>query len=325
MNYFEYKQPSGLEEAGKWLVQSDKVTLPLSGGTDLLGLVKHNILKPAALVNLKAIKGLNEIKYKKGKGLSIGAQVKISEVSQNEHVREIFPVLSEAAFEIASPQLRNVGTVGGNLCQRPRCWYFRGEFDCLRKGGDTCFAIGGENKFHCIIGGGPCYIVHPSDLAVALLAVDAQVSIYSDGKTRTIPISDFFILPEDDVTKENILKPGEILTEIYIPDIEPESISHYTKFKERTSWDFAIVSVASRIRVKGKRIESGKLAFGGIAPKPWTDDKTNQELKGLKLDSASISQFVSGILTDAETMEKNEYKVPLLRNLVQTELEKLKS
>lgn len=322
MNRFKYKQPQNLEEASQWLANPNTKALPIAGGSDLLGLIKHHIEAPEILVNLKSIDGLSQIKYDKKQGLTIGSQVKIAEIAEHKIIRQKYPVLAEAANQVASPQLRNMGTLGGNLCQRPRCWYFRGDFDCLRKGGDTCFAIGGENKYHCIVGGGPCYIVHPSDTAVALLALDAEVSIYSNGDERIIPIDDLYILPEDNVQKENILEPGAFITEIIIPDPE-NTQSTYTKFKERAAWDFAVVSIAIVLQVKGNKVNSGKLAFGGVAPRPWIDKELNQRLIGLELNENSIDDFVSAVMSDAEPMEKNQYKILLARNLIKKILQEI--
>ena len=229
MNNFEYIQPKTLKEASKALGTDWQTSLPFAGGTDILGMMKDRIESPNKLVNLKSIPGLNKINYSAGNGLSIGALTTIYEIAEHPVINEKYPVLAQAAKEVASPQLRNVGTIGGNICQRPRCWYFRGEFHCLRKGGDICYAVDGRNKFHCIIGGGPCFIVHPSDTAVALTALDARLVIFSGKKSRTISIRDFFVLPDINVERENILQPGEIITEIQIPDLTGESQSGYMK------------------------------------------------------------------------------------------------
>ncbi|NWF49438.1 MAG: FAD binding domain-containing protein [Ignavibacteriaceae bacterium] len=311
---FEYHQPKNLKEAGKYLLLNNSI--PFSGGTDILALMKDGIVNPDHVVNLKTIDGLSDIKFETGKGLSIGALVKIKEISQNQMIAENFPVLKIAASEIASPQLRNMGTVGGNLCQRPRCMYFRDDFDCIRKGGGTCYAFEGFNKYHCIIGGGPCYIVHPSDLAVALLALDAAVIIYSDGKQKQIPIDDFYILPESDAMSETILKPGEFVTGIFIPELKSEARSTYFKFKERDVWDFAIVSVAAIIRKNNGIIEWGSFAFGGVAPKPWLDNAFNKSIAGIRVASGSIENVVTKAFDNAQPLQLNSYKIPLVRNIL---------
>lgn len=309
---FSYIQPKSIEEAVKF---GDTARL-YAGGTDLIGLLKDDIIQTDKVIDLKNLKGLDKIEDKGSKGIEIGPLVKIVELIENKTIQEKYPLLVQTAKEISSPQLRNMGTVGGNICQRPRCWYFRGDFDCIRKGGDTCFAVSGENKYHCIIGGGPCFIVHPSDLAVALLALDAKIEITSKDGRNTLPANDFFILPDEDATKENILKPGEVVTKIIVPQQSKEIKTAYIKLKERASWDFTVVSVAAILETDGKTIKKGKLAFGGIAPRPWMDEEINKKLAGLKTDEASADAFISSLFTEAEPMEKNEYKVILARNLV---------
>ncbi|MGD8306455.1 MAG: xanthine dehydrogenase family protein subunit M [Ignavibacteria bacterium] len=321
---FEYIKPETIEEASDILLEESESILPFSGGTDILGLIKDQVVKPKKLVNLKSIKGYDSIEFKTGEGLRIGSLVKIVEIAENKLIKNHYPILSEAANEIASPQLRNMGTLGGNLCQRPRCFYFRQDFDCIRRGGDTCYAFDGNNKYHCIIGGGPCFIVHPSDMAVALLALDAKISIYSNGNIRTIPLSEFFVLPDEDDMNENILKPGEIVTEVIVPYASSTVRSSYTKIKERGAWDFAIVSIGSVIEINNNVIKKGRIAFGGVAPKPWIDENLNKHLAGLKLNETPIETVAANVLIDANALEKNKYKIILARNLVRKVLQELK-
>ena len=315
MNNFKYLQPKSLQDAGS-LMQQNNNALLFAGGTDALGLIKNNIVSPGNLVNLKQIKGLNEIKYTAGKEIKIGALVNLVDIAAHPVIREKFTVLAEAANSIASPQFRNVATIGGNICQRPRCFYFRGDFHCIRKGGDLCYAATGENKYHCIVGGDPCYIIHPSDSAVALLALDAKFSIYSDKKLKIISAWDFFILPSVDPTRENILKPGEILESIVIPEPDKGSKSKYIKFMEREVFDFAVVSVAAVVKKSEGKIVKGSIAFGGVAPKPWHIDSLNKNLTGLSTDKDSITAFSKKAFTDASPLEKNGYKIPLVRNIL---------
>jgi xanthine dehydrogenase YagS FAD-binding subunit len=320
---FDYIKPKTIKEAGDILAEEHLITKPYSGGTDILGLIKDHVLKPKKLVDLKSIKGYDSIEYKQGEGLKIGALVKIAKIAESESVQRNYTILSEAANEIASPQLRNMGTLGGNLCQRPRCYYFREDFDCIKKGGDICYAYQGNNKYHCVVGGGPCYIVHPSDLAVALIALDARISIYSKGDIRTIPISGFFVLPDEDYLQENISKPGEIVTEVLIPDVSSITKSSYVKIKERGAWDFAIVSVGAVIESNNNVVQKGRIAFGGIAPKPWIDESLNKTLIGLDLTDNTIDSTAQSILKNAEPLEMNNYKIILTRNLVKKILKDL--
>jgi len=320
---FDYLQPKTLEEASSLLIKAKGKAIPYSGGTDALSLLKEDIISPEEVVNLKNIPNLTAIEYENGKGLKIGGLVTITDIAENPLIAEKYAVLSEAANVIASPQLRNVGTLGGNLNQRPRCWYFRKDFDCIRKGGSICYAVDGENKYHCIVGGGPCYIVHPSDMAVALLALDASVKIFSGKKSRTVPISEFFVLPDVNYLKENILEPGEIVTEVIVPELPNNTKSGYYKFMERDVWDFAVVSVAAVLTKNGNSLKSGKIAYGGVAPAPWLDTNINSRIKGLSLDDDSIEKAVAQVLKDAVPLEQNEYKIPLARNLTRKMIKKL--
>jgi xanthine dehydrogenase YagS FAD-binding subunit len=316
MNNFKYLQPKSLHDAGNLMLQNKNNALLFAGGTDALGLIKNNIVVPGNLVNLKLIKDLEGIKYTQGKEIRIGALEKIVDIADNPVIKEKFSVLAQAAKQIASPQFRNIATVGGNLCQRPRCFYFRGDFHCIRKGGEICYAEAGNNKFHCILGGGPCYIIHPSDLAVALLSLDAKLSVYSGGKSKIIPVKDFFVLPKVDHTVENILKPGEILESVIIPEPEAGSRSIYIKFMERGAWDFAVVSIAAVIKKSGNSISKGSVAFGGVAPVPWQIDGLNKNLPGLSVDEDKIASFSKNYFSDAAPLEMNGYKIPLVRNLL---------
>jgi len=315
MNNFQYLQPTDLAEASRLLRDAPDETMVFAGGTDMLSLLKDDVVAPRKLVNLKGIAGLDEIRHTPEDGLVLGPLVTITAIKEDPTIRKHYPVLAEAADVLASPQLRNLGTVGGNLCQRPRCWYFRGDFHCLRKGGGVCYALEGRNKYHCIIGGHPCVIVHPSDLAVALLALDARVVIYTPEETRRIPLNEFFVLPADDYEREHVLKPGEILSRIEVPALPAGTLSGYRKFMERAVWDFAVVSVAAAFSRNGDRITGGRAAFGGVAPVPWQDDAFNRQLAGVPLTEKGVADACNSLLAGAEPLSENAFKLPLTRNL----------
>ncbi len=325
MKNFKYIKPKTLKEASQALGKSWDEALPLAGGTDLLSTMKQGIDQPEKVVNLKSIPGLKKIEYEQGKGLKISALTTVTEIAEHPIINQKYTVLAEAAQQVGSPQLRNQGTIGGNICQRPRCWYYREDFDCLRKGGDLCYAVDSENKYHCVIGGAPCFIVHPSDIAVALVALNASVEIYARNKTRKLPIRDFFVLPDENFERENILNPGEFITSIYVPNLSENTISGYLKFKERAVWDFAIVSVAAVLEKSGSQIQNGAIALGGVAPKPWFEQNISAQLPGIKLTDENVITFTSQILTEAEPLNQNEYKLPLVRNLTRQLLLKLNS
>ena len=324
MQTFKYVQPKSLSEAATISEKESNSAVLFAGGTDVLGLIKNDIISPSKVINLKLIPGLDKIEYTNGAGLKIGALTTVSEIAEHPEIIRKFTALSEAAKEVASPQLRNVGTIGGNICQRPRCWYFREDFDCIRKGGDTCYAVGGENKYHCVVGGGPCFIVHPSDIAVALVALNAELTITNGKELKKISADNFFVLPGENTLRENILKPGEILTEIFVPETSANTSSRYIKFKERNVWDFAIVSVAADFKKNDIKLNSARIVLGGVAPIPWIDKQLNSMLIGMELSEKSIENAVTNTLTDAEPMEKNEYKIPLARNLVKKVLNDLR-
>jgi xanthine dehydrogenase YagS FAD-binding subunit len=316
MQTFKYVQPKSLSDAAGISEKEEEAAVLFAGGTDVLGLIKNDIISPSEVINLKSIPGLDKIGYTNGTGLKIGVLTTISEIAEHPLIRQKFTVLSEAAKTVASPQLRNVGTIGGNICQRPRCWYYRGDFDCIRKGGDFCYAVGTENKYHCIVGGGPCYIVHPSDIAVALVALNAEFTIFSGNNSKKVLANKFFVLPVQDELHENILRPGEIITEIFIPDLPANGRSRYIKFAERQVWDFSVVSVAVVLNIIGSKIKTAEIVFGGVAPKPWNDENLTLSLQAMNLFDESIEEVVNKAFTDAEQMDKNEYKILLARNLV---------
>src|ERR1041384_1772609 len=270
MKAFEWTSPATVNEAVKMLAVAspgdiDDAPRPIAGGQDLLTTMKEYTSRPVRVVNLKNIRGLDRITLN-GRGLTIGALVTLSELEEHPGVRKSFPGLAEAAHSIATPQIRNLGTVGGNLCQRPRCWYFRlEEVNCLKKGGSECYAAKGENKYNAIIGGGPSYIVHPSDLAPMLLALDARVTVSGAGGRRVIPLDKFFTLPsEGNIRRENVLTNDDIITEVFVPASALATRSTYLKFKERESLDFALASVAAAVQLGANRaVRDVRLVLGG--------------------------------------------------------------
>ena len=215
MGEFSYLRAQTLDGALDHL-QGDAVRIH-AGGTDLLGCLREHIFPADKIVSISRLDELRGVSETADGGLRIGALTTVAEVAAHPLVRDRYAVLAQAASEVASPQLRNQGTLGGNLCQKPRCWYYRGEFHCLRKGGDVCYAADGENEYHCIFGGDGCYIVHPSDTAPALCALDATVRVKRAKSERTLPAAELHVPPAQDPTRETVLRPDEILTEILLP------------------------------------------------------------------------------------------------------------
>jgi xanthine dehydrogenase YagS FAD-binding subunit len=300
--------------------QEKKNAIVVGGGSEILQLMKDHVVTPDYVVNLKTIPGLNTIKEERG-GFRIGALTTLSEIEEHRAAREKLLILSEAAGEAASPQIRNAGTIGGNLCQRPFCWYFRSaNFNCLRKGGQLCYTVTGDGRFHAILGGGPSYIVHPSDTAPALVALDAQIKIAGPTGERVMPLEKFFVLPSVDFKRENILKPGEIVTEIFVPYPQPGSKGYYHKVRERQAWDHAIVAVASVVQSSAGVARQARVVLGGVAPIPWRAPKAEEFLRGKKIDDSAAQKAGEIAVEGAKPLKDNVYKVGLAKSLVQRAL-----
>ncbi len=330
MKSFEWANPTTIGEAVQLLKSAsatsdvDEAARPIAGGQDLLTTMKDYTTRPSRVVNLKNIPGLNRIQGNAKTGLTIGALVTLTQLEEHPLVRASFPGLAEAAHSVATPQIRNLGTVGGNLCQRPRCWYFRlEEVICLKKGGSECYAAEGENKYNAILGGGPSYIVHPSDLAPMLVALGASVSVVgADGK-RVIPLDKFFTLPNENIRRENTLRNDEIITQIHVPASSVAARSTYLKFKERESMDFAMASVAAAVQLGGNNaVAQVRLVLGGVAPIPWRTPEAEQFLIGKTLSADVLAEAARLALKGAQPLEKNGYKVPLAQTLVRRALAK---
>jgi xanthine dehydrogenase YagS FAD-binding subunit len=317
MRAFEYVKPATVADAVRELGRSWADAKILAGGIDLLGELKEGIIAPQRIVNIKGISGLRYIRFSEKEGLRLGALVTLEEIETHQVIRQRYTALAEAAHSVGTPQIRNVGTIGGNLCQRPRCWYYRDEHTkCLKKGGPMCFAYNGENKYHAILGGGPCYIVHPSDCAPALIAFRASVTVVSPRGQRTVPLEEFFVLPSRRLDHETILEPDEIVTEIQVPAPAPNTRSTYLKFKERDSHDFAIVGAAVVMRLKGKVCEDVRIVLSGVAPIPWRSPEAEAVLKGKAITPELAEQAGKAAVAKAQPLAQNAYKVPLTQAIV---------
>jgi len=331
MKAFEWMTPASIDEAVEMLKSApasndvDDMARPIAGGQDLLTTMKDYLTRPARLVNLKSVRGLDRIEDDGKKGLRIGALVTLTQLEEHPLVRRSFPGLAEAAHSIATPQIRNLGTVGGNLCQRPRCWYYRlEEAVCLKKGGSECYAAKGENKYNAILGGGPSYIVHPSDLAPMLVALGASVRVVGVEGKRVIALDKFFTLPsEGSIRRENVLKNDDLITEILVPASNFAAHSTYLKFKERESLDFALASVAAAVELgANKVVRQARIVLGGVAPIPWRAPKAEEFLTGKTLSADVLKETAQLALAGAKPLEKNAYKIPLTQTLVRRALQK---
>jgi xanthine dehydrogenase YagS FAD-binding subunit len=255
-----------------------------------------------------------------GGGVAIGGLVTLAELAAHPTVRERFTVLAEAALSVATPQIRNVGTVAGNLAQRPWCWYYRNGFPCYKAGGNRCFSAGGENQLHAIFGGGPSYIVHPSDLAPALVALDATFRVVGPGGERAVPASDFFVLPRVDVRHENVLGDDEVLASVEVPAPREGARSTYHKVMDREAWTHALVSAAAVLEMDGDVCQGARVVLGGVAPIPWRAFAAETLLVGRRMTADVAREAAEAAVADARPLSKNAYKVPLTRGVIERTL-----
>jgi xanthine dehydrogenase YagS FAD-binding subunit len=285
--------------------------LPIAGGMDLLGLMKDYVAQPDVLVNVKHLPSTITVA---AQGLTvIGAAAKLVDLVEHAGLGKAYPAMASAAESVGTPQIRNAGTVGGNLMQRPRCWYFRNEdFNCLKKGGARCFAVDGENQFHAIFGDSPCHIVHPSTLAVPLIAYGGRVKVAGPQGEREIEADKFFVMPDRNMYGETVLEPNELVTGIVLPTSRnTKSAMYEVKFKQAHDWPIAMAAVA--LRMTGGTCESARVVLGAVAPIPWRSMAAEAKLKGKKIDQAVAFEAAEAALADAKPMSGNAYKVQVAK------------
>ena len=298
--------------------QSPDVTIVKAGGIDVIDLMKEGLLAPAQVTSLSGIPGLDAIAPTPDGGLRVGPMVTLANLAADAKVRERYPALADAASDSASPQIRNVATIGGNLLQRPRCWYFRAaEFRCLRKGGGHCYAISGENQYHAIFDNRFCAIVHPSTSATALVALGAEVELTDeDGVQRRVALEDFFIGPDRDVQRENDLKPHEILTAVLLPPVSGLRMKHLKLAqKELFDWPLADVAVVLDLGQDGV-CRRASIVLGAAAPTPHRARAAESALLGKGVDDSVAAAAGRAALEGATPLAKNAYKAPMFETLV---------
>jgi xanthine dehydrogenase YagS FAD-binding subunit len=317
VNKFEMIAPTDLAQAARLLAQKDH--LAIAGGVDVVDLMKLNLIAPTTLVNLKGLKELDGIQADSKIGLRLGALTKLHDVANHPIIRAQYTAIAEAAAEAATPQIRNLGTVGGNLLQRPRCWYFRHpDVHCLKKGGDKCYSIGGLNRYNAILGGGPSYIVHPSNLAPALIAMNGRARIIGPAGERSVELEKFFTPPSVDATRENSLQPGEVIVEVVVPAPAAGTRGAYLEAREKQSFDWPLVSVAVVLMSapESKSIRDARIVMGAVAPIPWRVPDAEAAIKGAPLDVARAKTAGEAALKDAQPMSDNAYKVTIAKVMV---------
>ncbi|MGA2591951.1 MAG: xanthine dehydrogenase family protein subunit M [Bryobacteraceae bacterium] len=319
MQAFEYANPATVREAVGLLGSRWGEVGVLAGGTDLLSLMKEHIETPRRVVNIKNIKELGGIK-KHGAEVRIGATVTLDELAENSEIHKFLPALAEAARGVSSPQIRNMGTVAGDLCQRPRCWYFRNGFGLLGKDKDGKPLVpGGENKYHAILGnGGPAYFVSASSLGPALVAFGAKVRLVSASGSRDVDAEKFFVTPQNDGSREIALLPNELVTEIVVPVLAARSATYEVRQKEALDWPLATASVV--LNMLGDSVASARIVLGHVAPTPWSATQADRVLAGKAITTATAGEAAREALEGATPLSQNRYKVQLARVAVKRAL-----
>ena len=314
MKPFAYVNPTTEKDAVAALSPEFEKSLPIGGGQDLLARMKDYITQPDRIVNVK--RALESTVTPLNGGLRIGAAVKLVDLAEHADVARMYPAIAAAAIEVGTPQIRNQGTVGGNLNQRPRCWYFRNEeFFCLKKGGNTCFSISGENQFHAILGGGPSFIVHPSSLAVPLVAYGATFRLAGPSGERLVPAAEYFTLPAKNVLTENVLAPNELLTHVILPAPGNLKSGHYeVRYKASHDWPIAFATVL--LAMDGTTVRSARVVMGAVAPIPWRSQPAEQALAGKTITEESAAAAADAALRDAQPLGQNAYKVQVAKTAV---------
>ncbi|MBS3755004.1 MAG: xanthine dehydrogenase family protein subunit M [Desulfobacterales bacterium] len=316
---FSYVRPETVKDTVKHA--SARGAALHAGGTDLIGCLREGIMDVDKVVSLSALADLYGIRETADDGLTIGALATITEVAENPLVRNKYPGLAQGASEVASPQLRNQGTLGGNLCQKPRCWYYRGEFHCLRKGGDMCYALAGEHQFHAVFGHDRiCVITHPSDTAPVLAALGAKLRVAGPDGGKTIAVENLHVPPRDNVLTETVLGPGEVITRIDLPRPAANLKSSYRKVRARRSWDFALAGVALALEMDGDRVENSRVFLSGAAPIPWRSRSVENVIRGRRLDDKTIAEARAAIVENADPLPGNTYKLELFKGVIEEEL-----
>jgi len=317
MHSFEYANPGTVQEAAALLSAKWGENEVLAGGTDLLALMKEGLHTPKRVVNLKNIKELEGIS-KTEAGLRIGALVTMDELAQNAEVKASYKAISDAAAGIPSPQIRHMGTAGGDLCQRPRCWYFRTGYGLLGMKDGKSLVPDGANQYHAIFGGGPAYFVSASSLGPALIALNAKVKLVSAKGAREVPVANFFLVPASDTARETALRADEILTEIVVPAATVKSATYEVRQKDALDWPMAAASVV--LTMKGNAVASAKVVLGHVAPKPWDSTQAARAIAGKAITNDSAEAAGKAAVADAKPLSQNAYKVTLARVAVKRAL-----
>ena len=314
MKPFAYVNAANEKEAIAALGTERGKFLPMAGGMDLLALMKDYIAQPERLVNVKNLD--KTIAKTADGGLRIGAAVTIADLAVHADVARMYPAFMQAAAEVGTPQIRNVGTVGGNINQRPRCWYFRNEeFACLKKGGSRCFAVDGENQYHAIFGAGPCHIIHPSSLAVPAVALAAKMRVAGPAGEREVAADQYFLMPDRNLFGETVLQPNELMTHLILPAPRAVKSSTYeVRFKQSHDWPIATATVA--LDMNGRTVRGARVVMGAVAPIPWRVEAAERVLAGKAITEQVAMEAADAAVQGAKAMTQNAYKIQIARTAV---------
>jgi xanthine dehydrogenase YagS FAD-binding subunit len=317
MPAFDLLQPDSVAEATRLLKENGSDAWIMAGGLDSFDWLKDRIKKPQVLVDLSGVDELKGIRVA-GDGIEIGAMTTLTEIANHPEIRKNYSVLSDAVSVVASPQIRNQGTLGGNVSQDTRCWYYRGGWPCYRAGGNICYADTpvGRNREHAIFGADRCVAVHPSDSAPALIVLDAKFVIQTPKGERVVDAEDYFVGPDIDITRLNILEPGHLLTAIRIPATWSGARFYFEKVRDRNVWDFPLMNVASAIDLDGSTVRRIRLAVSAVAPRPMRLRNVEDAVAGKAADAATGEIAGKLAVEGAAPLQFNAYKIPLMRNLV---------
>src|SRR5215469_11378182 len=317
MPAFQLYQPSSVADAQKLLVQNGHDAMVLAGGLDSMDWLKDRIRKPRVVVDLSGIEELKGIR-ETSDGLQIGAMTTLTEVAQSPVIRQKYSLLSQAAELVASPQIRNQGTIGGNVSQDTRCWYYRAGWPCYRAGGNVCYADTpvGRNREHAILGAERCVAVNPSDTAPACIALDAKFVVMTAKGGQAIDAENYFIGPDLDITRMNILQPGHLLTAIRIPSTWEKAEFYFEKVRDRNVWDFPLMNVASAMRSSGDTIQNIRIAVNAVAARPLRLKAVEDSVRGKPRNTTTGEGAGNLAVQGAVPLQFNAYKIPLMRNLV---------
>ena len=311
MQAFEYANPQTKEDAIQLLKEAQGKATVLAGGTDLLSLMKDDIVSPRRLVDIKTISDLQGVSHDSSSGLRMGSLLTLDQLLGDDKIRQEYPSIWQAAEGVRSPQVRARGTVGGDLCQRPRCWYYRSGFGLLALQSNKSMVVEGDNRYHAVLGNaGPAYFVNPSSLAPALIALGAKVGIFGPGGSREVSLEDFYVIPKQEGQTENTLGPEEILTEVLVPSASNRTNATYeVRQKEALDWPLATASVA--LEMEGGKIKSARAVMGHVAPIPWRASAAEQALTGRTLNEDAAEAAGQASVKGARALSRNQYKIRL--------------